>query len=182
VNVQRAGWWIAAAAFAADQLSKNLLLYGYDFIHMPPGANVPVLPFFDLVMVWNRGVSYGLFQAKGLAGTLLLTAFSLAAVAGLSWWLLKSDRPLVGIGVGLLIGGALGNVIDRVRFGAVADFFHFYAWGRDWYVFNVADAAITLGVIALLADVFFDSSAHSPGRNAKPAGGDHSGREPVIRD
>ncbi len=149
-------WGIAAAAAAliADQAVKTLLLFGFGFAAMGPGAMVPVLPFFDLVMVWNRGVSYGLLQSQGVSGTLLLTFFSLAAIAALGWWLTRTERAFPAAGLGLVIGGALGNVIDRILYGAVADFFHFHAFGRDWYVFNVADAAITLGVFALLADAF----------------------------
>ena len=144
----------AAAALAADQASKALLLYGFNFRDMVPGDHIPVLPFFDLVMVWNRGISYGLFQSQGLSGTLLLTLFSLGAIAALTWWLTRTERAFPAIGLGLVIGGALGNVIDRIMYGAVADFFHFHAFGRDWYVFNIADAAISVGVVALLADAF----------------------------
>lgn len=151
-------WGIIAAVLALvlDQGSKNALLYGAGLLHMRPGENVPLLPFFDLVMVWNRGVSYGLFQAGGLLGTIVLTVFSLGAVVALSVWLSRAERPILGIGLGLVVGGALGNVIDRIIYGAVADFFHFYAFGHDWYVFNVADAAICIGVFALLADAFFN--------------------------
>jgi signal peptidase II len=119
--------------------------------------------------VWNRGVSYGLFQAGGPLGTIALTVFSFAAVGALSWWLKTAERRLLGLGLGLVIGGALGNVIDRLIYGAVADFFHFHALGRDWYVFNVADAAITVGVVFLLFDAF-----------VRPEGA-NSDREPVIR-
>jgi signal peptidase II len=160
---QRAGWMIAAAALIADQLSKNWLLYGLGFRALGPAAHIGVLPFFDLVMVWNRGVSYGLFQAGSFTGTLLLTVFSLAAVVALSWWLASAERLILGIGLGLIIGGALGNVIDRIVYGAVADFFHFYAFGHDWYVFNVADAAITVGVVVLLLDAFIRPESKSVG-------------------
>ena len=122
-----------------------------------------MLPFFDLVMVWNRGVSYGLFQAGSFAGMAVLSLFSLAAVAALSWWLIKAERLSLGVGLGLVIGGALGNVIDRILYGAVADFFHFYAFGHDWYVFNVADAAITVGVVVLLLDAFIRPESKSVG-------------------
>jgi signal peptidase II len=114
-------------------------------------------------MVWNRGISYGLFQSEGAAGTILLTVFSLAAIAALSWWLLRTDRVVPALGLGLVIGGAGGNVIDRILYGAVADFFHFHAYGYHWYVFNVADAAITIGVIALLADTFIPLRRGKPG-------------------
>lgn len=151
---QRIGWVVAALSLIADQASKNLVLYGLDFRALGPAARIDLLPFFNVVMVWNRGVSYGLFQAGSLAGTLLLIGLSVAAVIGLSWWLVKADRLALGYGLGLIIGGALGNVIDRALYGAVADFFHFYGFGHDWYVFNVADAAITVGVVVLLLDAF----------------------------
>ena len=153
-QARRWGWLIAAAALVLDQASKNLLIYGYDFGRLGPLARIVVLPFFDLVMVWNRGVSYGLLPAGGMTGTLLLTAFSLIAVMVLSWWMTRADRITLTAGLGLIIGGALGNVIDRILYGAVADFFHLHAFGRDWYVFNVADAAITIGVVMLLVDAF----------------------------
>ncbi len=156
---------IAAAigALAADQGSKLALLYGFGFAANPE-TRVPVTAFFDLVMVWNHGISYGLFQADGWMGTLALTVFSLAAMAALGWWLLRAERAILGLGLGLIIGGAIGNVIDRVRYGAVADFFYFHALGRGWYVFNIADAAITIGVLALLADAFSASDEAGPTR------------------
>ena len=160
---QRAGWLVVLAALVADQLSKNYLLYGLDFRSLGPAARIQILPIFDLVMVWNRGVSYGLFQAGSFAGTLTLTIFSLIAVVALSFWLIRCERTVLGIGLGLVIGGALGNVIDRILYGAVADFFHFYAFGHDWYVFNVADAAITVGVAVLLLDAFIRPESKSVG-------------------
>ena len=160
---RRLGWVVAATALMADQLSKNFVLYGLNFRALGPQARMDVLPFFDLVMVWNRGISYGLFQVGSLAGTIFLIALSLVAVALLSWWLMKAERPILALGLGLVIGGALGNVIDRVIYGAVADFFHFYAFGYDWYVFNVADAAITVGVIVLLLDAFVSPESKSVG-------------------
>lgn len=159
---QRIGIVAAIAALVVDQLSKNILLYGLDFANYGPGDRIAVLPFFDIVMVWNRGVSYGLFQASGMNGTILLTLFSLTAVAALSWWLRSAESRVLGLGLGLIIGGAVGNVIDRVVYGAVADFFHFYAFGHDWYVFNIADAAITFGVLALIADVFVRGETRDP--------------------
>jgi signal peptidase II len=163
------GWTVAVLALIADQISKNILLYGLHFRALGPEARIGVLPVFDVVMVWNRGVSYGLLQAGGALGTIVLSVFSLIAVVLLAWWLAKADRRLLGVGLGLVIGGALGNVIDRIIYGAVADFFYFHAFGRGWYVFNVADAAITVGVVALLLDAFVRP-------DARP-----SDREPVIR-
>lgn len=143
----------AALAVAADQGSKLFMLYGAGFAQMPPGAAIPVLPFFNLVMVWNPGISYGLFPASSLAGTALLVGVSMVAVAGLTWWLWGSTSRALTAGFGLIIGGALGNLIDRLVYRKVADFFHFYGFGYDWYVFNIADVAITLGAIAILYDV-----------------------------
>jgi signal peptidase II len=147
-------WGLVSAAVAMflDQATKLLLLYAFGFRSMLPGESVPILPFFNLVMTWNPGISYGLFPATGPVRTAFLALFSLAAVAGLSWWLWHAERRALTIGLGLVIGGALGNLVDRLVYGKVADFFHFHAFGYDWYVFNVADAAITFGVIALLYD------------------------------
>ena len=143
----------AALALVADQGFKLFMLYSAGFVHMPPGRSVPVLPFFNLVMVWNPGISYGLFPASSVWGTAALVVIDIVAVAGLTWWLWGStSRPLTA-GFGLIIGGALGNLIDRLVYGKVADFFHFYGFGYDWYVFNIADLAITLGAMAILYDV-----------------------------
>src|SRR6185503_8490643 len=160
------GFLVAGLALAADQVCKNLLLYGLHFKDLGPAARIELTPFLELIMVWNRGVSYGLFQAESLAGTIIITVVSLIAVAALSWWLKGADRRLLAVGLGLVVGGALGNVIDRIIYGAVADFFRFHAFGRDWYVFNVADAAITVGVVAVLLDAFV-----RPGGRARPRTG-----------
>ena len=144
----------AALALVADQGSKLFMLHALGFAHMAPGENVPVLPFFNLVMVWNPGISYGLFPASGRLGTLLIVALALAAVGVLTWLLWRATSRSLAIGYGLIIGGALGNnLVDRVIYGKVADFFHFYGFGYDWYIFNIADVAITLGAIAIIYDV-----------------------------
>src|SRR5438105_12385155 len=106
-RARRWGWVIAAAALILDQASKNLLIYGYGFGRLGPLARIVLLPFFDLVMVWNRGVSYGLLQAGGMTGTLILTGFSLVAVVVLAWWMMRADRMALTAGLGLIIGGAL---------------------------------------------------------------------------
>ena len=143
----------AAAALLLDQASKLTLLYGFHFKDMRSDEAVPVLPFFNLTMTWNPGVSYGLFPAHSRIASLGLVFVSFLAVIGLGWWLWHASRRALAVGLGLVIGGAIGNnLIDRLIYGKVADFFHFYAFGFSWYVFNVADAAITFGVIALLYD------------------------------
>jgi len=146
------GLVVAAIALVLDQGSKLLLLYVCGFDQMAPRQAVGVLPFFNLVMVKNYGFSYGLFPASGPEGTALLAALQMLAIVLLGWWLWVSHSRIVGIGLGLVIGGALGNLVDRLAYGWVADFFHFYAFGYDWYVFNLADVAITFGVGLLLYD------------------------------
>ena len=154
----------AALSLVADQGFKLFMLYGVGFAHLPPGVAVPVLPFFNLVMLWNPGISYGLFPASGRLGTLFLIGLSVAAVAVLSWLLWRSTSRALAIGYGLIIGGALGNnLVDRVIYGKVADFFHFYGFGYDWYVFNIADLAITLGAMAILYDVLQPQSPQDTG-------------------
>ena len=154
------GFVAAALALAADQGSKLLLLYAAGFARMTPGDAIPVLPFFNLVMVWNPGISYGLFPASSRVGTAILVVFSVGAVAGLTYWLWGLASSSLAIGVGFVIGGALGNLIDRLLYGRVADFFHFYAFGYDWYVFNVADIAITLGAVAIIYEVLKPEHPH----------------------
>lgn len=167
MNARDLGLASAAGALALDQGTKLALLYGFHFIELSPSAHIPVLPFFDLVMVWNPGISYGLLPAHGLFGTTLLALFSLAAVGGLGWWLWHVGRRLLAVALGLIIGGAIGNLIDRLIYGRVADFFHFYVHGYDWYVFNVADCAITLGVAALLYDALLRPEPDAEGRQGR---------------
>ena len=108
------------------------------------------MPFFDLVLVWNRGVSYGWFAQHTAFGRFGLVALSLVASLALWIWLARTERPLTAAAIGLVIGGALGNALDRVIYGAVADFFLLHWRGFDWYVFNIADLAIVAGVGLLL--------------------------------
>jgi signal peptidase II len=156
VSARDFGLISAAIALALDQGTKLLLLYIVHFAD-PGRHEIPILPFFNLVMVWNPGVSYGLFPAHGPVGTAILAFFSLAAVAALGYWLWNSTRLVLTVGLGLVIGGALGNLIDRLVYGKVADFFHFYVHDYSWYVFNVADCAITIGAAALIYDTLLRS-------------------------
>jgi len=143
----------AIAALIADQGSKFALLYGFGFLHMGPTQSIRLLPFFNLVMVWNPGISYGLFPASSIVGTAILAMVSMAAIAGLGYWLWGMTSLSLAIGVGLVIGGALGNLIDRLVYGRVADFFLFHGFGYNFYVFNVADVAITFGAVAIIYEV-----------------------------
>lgn len=149
------GLLVAAIVLIADQASKNWVLYGLGFINCPACLPVEVTPFFNLTMVWNEGISYGLFPADSANEKYLLIGFSLVMALILTWWLFRADSRWLGLGLGLVIGGAIGNVIDRFLYGAVVDFFHLHAYGYSWYVFNVADAAIVFGVGAILIDAVF---------------------------
>jgi signal peptidase II len=143
------GLVVALLAFAADQGHKYWML---DIYRIAERAPVTITSYFDLVMAWNKGVSYGLFAQHGTAGRLVLIAVSLVAVTGLLIWMANSLARLAGLSMGLIIGGALGNLTDRIVHGAVADFFHFHYAGYSWYIFNLADVAIVAGVIGLLLD------------------------------
>jgi lipoprotein signal peptidase len=149
----RLGLVVALLLLLADQASKWWILHGLD---LPTLRNVPVFsagPFgLDLTMVWNYGVTFGLLSGQGPLNHIIL-ALVAAAIAGfLLRWLLRAETRMVAMALGAVIGGAIGNVIDRLRFGAVVDFLRAHAWGWDWYVFNIADAGIVCGVVALLAD------------------------------
>jgi signal peptidase II len=145
----RLGAWIAAITLVLDQATKLALLFIVDIEAVEP---IRVLPVFDLVLVWNQGISYGLFQQESAFGKWLLAAISVMVAIGLGFWLSRATNRFLGLALGLLIGGAVGNAIDRAAYGAVVDFAHFH-WGRfSWYVFNVADIAIVVGVSLLLYD------------------------------
>jgi len=151
----RTGLLTAVAVLALDQASKYWLLFVFDIGHR--GA-VRVTPFFDLVLAWNTGISYGWFQNEGAAGQAILLAVKAVAVIVLAIWMMRSRTLLATLALGLIIGGAIGNAIDRLAYGAVVDFalFHLQFGGKpfNWYVFNLADVAIVAGVAALLYDSF----------------------------
>ena len=141
---------LAAAVIVVDQLSKYWIL---EVFRLPEKMQVEVLPFFWLSMVWNRGVSFGLLQAEADLARWGLALFSTVVALGLAFWARRVTRPLLAVALGLIIGGAIGNLIDRVRFGAVADFLDFSGLWFPW-VFNVADSGITVGVLLLIVDSF----------------------------
>ncbi len=156
----RSGLVAAVAALVLDQASKLWLLNVFELGRR--GA-VAVTPFFDLVLAWNTGISYGWFQDTGPVGQAILLAVKALAVIVLGVWMAKSGTRLAVIGLGLIIGGAIGNAIDRLAYGAVVDFalFHVQIGGKtyNWYVFNLADVAIVAGVAALLYDSFVTPGA-----------------------
>lgn len=156
----RSGVIAAAITLLADQSSKLWLLHVFDIGHR---GMVRVTPFFDLVLAWNTGISYGWLQNMGTTGQTLLMAGKAVAIVLLAIWMARSQTRLAVIGLGLIIGGAIGNAIDRIAYGAVVDFalFHIEIAGKtySWYVFNLADAAIVAGVAALLYESLFAPAA-----------------------
>ena len=140
---------VAAVVLAADQGSKYWIL---NVLKLQDIGQIVVWPVLNLTLVWNRGVTFGLFNGFGEWGHLVLTFVALAVVVALGFWLRRAESRLMAAAIGAIAGGAIGNVTDRLRFGAVVDFIHAHAWGWSWYVFNVADAAIVCGVAALLLD------------------------------
>ena len=151
----RPGVIAAVAALALDQASKLWLLFVFDIGRH--GA-VKVTPFFDLVLAWNVGISFGWFQSENQFAQIALIGIKAVAVIVLGVWMARSRTLLATLALGLIIGGAIGNGIDRFLHGAVVDFalFHLEIGGNtyNWYVFNLADVAIVAGVAALLYDSF----------------------------
>lgn len=139
---------IGVAVLLLDQLSKWVIL---DIIDLDMRQRIEVNSFFDLAMVWNRGVSFGLFNQKGLPPAVFIL-LSLGICGVLLYWLRSAQSRLFVFAIGLVVGGAVGNVIDRVRFGAVADFLYFHLGSYYWPAFNVADAAICIGVALLCVE------------------------------
>jgi len=145
------GLGLAALVIFLDQLSKWWILTSV----MQPPRDIPVLPFFNLVLTHNRGVSFGLFAAGSESGKWMLVGLALVISAVLVHWLWKATTGWNIIALGLIIGGAIGNVVDRVRFGAVVDFLDVHAAGYHWPAFNVADAGITVGAAILIIESLF---------------------------
>ncbi|CAA7619280.1 Lipoprotein signal peptidase [Magnetospirillum sp. LM-5] len=157
----RRGLGLAAIIIILDQVSKYWIV---ERVMRPEGVTdtpffspvrVEILPIFDLVMAWNRGVSFGIFNNGGDWNWLVLSVLSVAISAGLAVWLKRAENALVALALGAIIGGALGNVIDRLRWGAVADFLDVHVAGYHWPAFNVADSAISIGAVLLILDSLF---------------------------
>ncbi|MFZ5718485.1 MAG: signal peptidase II [Pseudomonadota bacterium] len=148
--VTRWGWVayaIAAAVILLDQISKLWILS-----FLPVGATVEVFWPLQFTRIWNEGVSFGMFQAEHNVVRWGLVLFSIGVAVLLTFWARSQDRGLQAVGLGLIIGGAIGNAIDRARFGAVVDFIDVQRIGFFPWIFNIADSGITIGVIALLLD------------------------------
>ena len=139
---------VVLLTLAVDQASKYWVL---NHTSLPDGDRISLLPVFDLVLTWNMGISYGLFQQNEALGRWILIGLTAVATVLLATWLWRSRNRLVAVlALGLIIGGALGNLIDRIVFGGVVDFLYLHYGSFSWYVFNLADCAIVAGVGALL--------------------------------
>jgi signal peptidase II len=147
------GLALAVLVFGVDQAHKWWMLHVFDINARQP---VPITPFLEMILVWNQGVSYGLLKSNTQG---LLIGLSLLISSVLWVWLCRSRRPLAAAALGLVIGGALGNALDRYLHGAVADFFHLHWQSLSWYVFNVADMAIVAGVGLLLYESLKERNA-----------------------
>lgn len=160
------GVGVVLVTFLVDQACKTWLIWGYGIAGR---GRVEVTPFLDLVMVWNLGISYGLFPVESASGQLVLAAFKVGAAIFLWLWLARTSHALTAAALGLIAGGALGNAVDRVVYGGVADFFllHLRGIGSSfhWYVFNLADVAIVAGVGLLL----YEAVARRPAEDAPGA-------------
>jgi signal peptidase II len=157
--IDRQAMVLLAITLVADQVSKQLLL---GFL-LKAGAIVTVIDgFFRLVVVWNRGVSFGLLGGDQAQPPWVLSAVAIAVCIGLFIWLRRTDQPLTGWGIGLVMGGAIGNVIDRARWGAVFDFADFHIGQWHWPAFNIADAAIVVGVGLMLIDSLLGEKQRAP--------------------
>jgi signal peptidase II len=162
------GGVIALAVILVDQIVKVGLLAHSDGSELD---RTPLGPFLDLTLRWNRGISFSLFARDSAAGQAVLLGVTLAATGLLAWWLIRSRSALPAAGLGLIIGGALGNAIDRLAHGAVMDYLDLHAFGRHFFVFNVADAAINVGVALLILDLLFSPRmVKSRGEGSPPRG------------
>jgi signal peptidase II len=140
----------AAAVVALDQLSKFAILH--IFAGRPPGGREVVTSFFNLALTYNRGISFGLFNDGPTVNALLFSLVAAVIVGVLIYWLSRTASPVLAVAIGLIIGGALGNVLDRIRLGAVVDFLDFHIGSWHWPAFNIADSAICVGVAVMLLD------------------------------
>jgi signal peptidase II len=149
---------IALLTFSCDQASKLWLLFAYD---LPAREPLILGPYVSFIVVWNRGISYGLFQQNSELGRWALIAVSVIATVAITVWLNRTTSRPLALALGLIAGGALGNLVDRLAYGAVFDFVYLHAGRFSWYVFNLADAAIVAGVVGLLYDSVRPRKTHS---------------------
>src|SRR6202162_1608350 len=156
----------ALAVVLVDQIVKAGVL---SYSARPDIDPMPLTPFLDLALRWNRGISFSLFARDSVLGQIALVALTLGGTGLLAVWLFRSRSALPAVGLGLIIGGALGNAIDRVAHGAVVDYLDLHAFGRHFFVFNVADAAINIGVALLILDLLLAPGTPKESKSREPA-------------
>jgi lipoprotein signal peptidase len=154
----------AILVLAADQGSKYWILHVLD---LPDLRQVYLLPVLNLTFVRNQGVTFGLLNGLGPWSHFVLAGIALIVVVALCLWLRRAENPLSAAAIGAIAGGAVGNVIDRLRYGAVVDFIHAHIGEWSWYVFNIADAAIVCGVATLILESQFGRRTRLPERKLK---------------
>ena len=160
------GGVVALAVVLVDQIVKAGVLAYFAESDVEPA---PLTPFLDLALRWNRGISFSLFARDSAAGQIALAVLTLAVTGVLILWLFRSRSALPAVGLGLIIGGALGNAIDRVAHGAVVDYLDLHGFGRHFFVFNAADAAINIGVALLILDLLLAPGAPRESKSREPA-------------
>jgi signal peptidase II len=160
------GGVVALAVVLVDQIVKAGVLAYFAGSDVEPA---PLTPFLDLALRWNRGISFSLFARDSAVGQIALVVLTLAVTGLLILWLFRSRSALPAVGLGLIIGGALGNAIDRVAHGAVVDYLDLHAFGRHFFVFNAADAAINIGVALLILDLLLAPGAPRESKSREPA-------------
>ncbi|MCH4090369.1 signal peptidase II [Acetobacter sp.] len=154
---QAVGLLCAVTVFLIDQISKYWILFGF---RLPEKGSVAICPGLNFTMVWNHAITFGMFGGAGASGRIIFSVISLAIVTGLLTWIARTPRLLIAGLAGSITGGAVGNVLDRLHYGAVVDFIHAHAFGWSWYVFNIADAAIVCSVAGLILDSLYRERQH----------------------
>jgi signal peptidase II len=165
MSPRRTGVVVALVVVFVDQIAKVAVLLRPDELAVD---STPLAPFLDLTLRWNRGISFSLFARDDPSGQTTLLLLTLAAITLLAWWLMRSRSALAAAGLGFIIGGAVGNAIDRIVHGAVVDYLDLHAFGRHFFVFNLADAAINVGVVLLMVDLLSHTSAPSARNHGSP--------------
>ena len=165
----RFAYGLAAIVFLIDQLVKYWII---SVVELQARVSVPVLPVFSLTWVENRGVSMGMLTADTEVGRWLLVGTTGLIATVVAVWIARERHWPESLALGMVLGGALGNIVDRIRFGYVVDFVHLHAGPWSFYVFNVADAAITLGVIILLVRALFSRHDHGESAGSDSPGSD----------
>ena len=169
----RLGLLIAAVIFVFDQISKFMVV---EWVFRPDGVTqtpfftprlIELLPFFQLRLAWNTGISFSLFNSGETTTIAILIIIQLSIVAFLLWTMRESETRLMAVGIGLIVGGAFGNIADRLHYGAVVDFLDFHAAGYHFPTFNLADTCITIGVGLWLLDAFLTRHHHGAGSDTK---------------